>query len=517
VIPFLKVKNPVGRRRLHGRMEFRGLPISIENAKSSSRQWYNPDVDKYGISRMDNHYGYVQGTLGVDGDAVDVYVGPDKDAPMVYVVHQLKAPDFKEYDEDKCMVGFPSAEAAKEAYCKHYNCPDFFGSMTEMPFEEFKEKLTSHKGKMIKSHIKGHLRHTKGGGFAVVKEHTRFEAQSLAGTKWHHAQGHTRGTGHGVYDNEKKGFIADKGKDHPWDYKQPGTAHEIAASLNANGPAGELHYGREHGQLKKSHIQAYTRTTETGKTVFVAQHEDKRRVYIPDNSNQRTSGGNEPVIAPSGRDNFGSIQGEIAAKIGLPPGPIKLLQGKQFGEHSGFGKQHMHEQHGAEIRAAGFKSEEEFVADVVKNYSAIYDAGGGRYALVSDGSKQKVHILEISRNKVPPFYSIITGYITDRPKFTERNFKLLWKKGGLKKGGEEMCRQVGNELGVDWKEVDFDEFADGMFDEDEHGKGSKETARIVLDHLKEDPKYYTKLKAAGLAKAFPLFIIKREEKCSWLQ
>jgi hypothetical protein len=397
-------------------MEFRGLPISIENAKSSCRQWHNPDIDKYGISRMANHYGYVQGTMGVDGDAVDVYVGQDRDAAMVYIVHQFKAPEFKEYDEDKCMLGFPSEDAAREAYLKCYDDPRFLGPITAMPFEEFREKLASHKGRMI-----------------------------------------------------------------------------------------------------KSHIQAYTRTTETGKTVFVAQHEDKRRVYIPDNSDRRGGNGNAPVMAPSGRDNFGSIQGEIAAKIGLPPGPIKLLQGRQIGDHSGFGKEHMHEQHGAEIRAAGFKSEEEFVADVVKNYSAIYDAGGGRYALVSDGAKQKVHILEISRNKVPPFYSIITGYITDRPKFTERNFKLLWKKGGLKKGGEEMCRRVGDELGVDWKKVDFDEFSDGMFDEDEHGKGAKETAKIVLDHLKENPKYYTKLKAAGLAKAFPLFIIKREEKCSWLQ
>jgi hypothetical protein len=417
MVPYLVVKNQTGRRRLHGKMEFRGLPVSIENAKSSSRQWHNPHNNTSGITRFEHPYGYFRGgCIGMDGDATDCFIGPNREAETVFIITQTKAPDFVEIDEQKIMLGWDTEEEAKAAYLNHYSEPRFFHSILAMPFEEFKEKLASHKGRMI-----------------------------------------------------------------------------------------------------KSHIQAYTRTTETGKTVFVAQHEDKRRVYIPDNSKQRSSHDNDPVIAPSGRDNFGSIQGEIAAKIGLPPGPIKLLQGKQFGEHSGFGKAHMHEQHGAEIRAAGFKDEEAFVADVLKNYTAIYDAGGGRYALVSDGMKQKIHILEISRNKVPPFYSIVTGYITDRPKFTERNFKLLWKKGGLKKGGEEMCKQVGDELGVDWKEVDFDEFADGMFDEDEHGKGAKATAQIVLDHLKEDPKYYTKLKAAGLAKAFPLFIIRREEKCSWLQ
>jgi hypothetical protein len=101
---------------------------------------------------------------------------------------------------------------------------------------------------LLKSHVKQHTRKTPSGGLAVVKEHDdkRFEARSLKGTKWHNPQGHTRGEGHGVYDHEKKAFLADKGKSHPWDYKKPGTAREIAADLNGKGPAAELHYGREH-------------------------------------------------------------------------------------------------------------------------------------------------------------------------------------------------------------------------------------------------------------------------------
>lgn len=142
-----------GRRSLHGSINFRGLDIAIENQKSSARAWKNPDDGSAGMSYMRIPYGYIRGTMGVDGDAVDVYVGPHRDAPMVYIVHQTKAPDFKGYDEDKCMVGFLSAAEAKAAYLKQYNDPRFFGAMTEMPFEEFRVKVLATKGKpqMIKS------------------------------------------------------------------------------------------------------------------------------------------------------------------------------------------------------------------------------------------------------------------------------------------------------------------------------------------------------------------------------
>lgn len=142
-----------GRRPLHATIKYRGLDIAIENQQSSARAWKNPDDGTQGMSHMKVPYGYFRGSLGVDGDAVDVYVGPDRNADAVYIIHQTKAPDFTEYDEDKVMLCFPSAQAAKDAYLKQYNDPRFFGSMTEMPFDEFKEKLaaTNDRPGMIKS------------------------------------------------------------------------------------------------------------------------------------------------------------------------------------------------------------------------------------------------------------------------------------------------------------------------------------------------------------------------------
>ncbi len=140
----------VKARKLHGKLEFQGLPISVENRAGSRRYWYDPNADEHGSTKMKYPYGYVRGTLGMDGDAVDVFVGPHEDAEKVYVVTQMKRPGFKEVDEQKVMLGFKSAADAKKAYLEHYNDPKFFGSMKEFTMDEFKEKLTSHKGKLIK-------------------------------------------------------------------------------------------------------------------------------------------------------------------------------------------------------------------------------------------------------------------------------------------------------------------------------------------------------------------------------
>lgn len=138
-------------RKLQGRIEFQGLSISVENRKGSVRHWYDPHNDEKGETKMKYPYGYIKGTLGTDGDEVDVYVGPNSESSKVYIVTQMKAPEFKQTDEQKCMLGFSSASEAKKAYLDHYNDPKFFGSMKEVSMEDFKEKLRTHKGKLIKA------------------------------------------------------------------------------------------------------------------------------------------------------------------------------------------------------------------------------------------------------------------------------------------------------------------------------------------------------------------------------
>jgi inorganic pyrophosphatase len=133
---------------------FQGLQISVENPAGSTREWYDEHADENGETKMLIPYGYIRGTMGLDGDAVDVFVGPDQTSEKVYVIQQLKKvgkDKFEGLDEQKVMLGFASSKAAKTAYLKHYNSPEFFGGMKQYPMDKFKEKLAETKGEVIKS------------------------------------------------------------------------------------------------------------------------------------------------------------------------------------------------------------------------------------------------------------------------------------------------------------------------------------------------------------------------------
>jgi hypothetical protein len=134
---------------LQDKYEFQGMPIAVENKQGTTRKWYDENGKEKGSTKMHWDYGYVEGAKGSDGDEVDVYVGPQKDAEFAYVVHQNKAPDFEEYDEDKVMLGFNSESEAKEAYLKQYDDESFYGGMSSMPMEKFKEKVSSVQGDKI--------------------------------------------------------------------------------------------------------------------------------------------------------------------------------------------------------------------------------------------------------------------------------------------------------------------------------------------------------------------------------
>ena len=133
-------------------VEWQGLTIAIENPAGSVRRGRN----RHGVTweqRMHFAYGEVLGSLGVDGDPVDVFLGPNMDAPMVYVVHQRRVNDWENYDEDKCMVGFDSEEEATAAFLACYSDPRFLGPITAMPVAEFitKVRATREKPAMIKA------------------------------------------------------------------------------------------------------------------------------------------------------------------------------------------------------------------------------------------------------------------------------------------------------------------------------------------------------------------------------
>jgi hypothetical protein len=136
---------------LQGRTKVHGMDISIENKKGSTRSGTDKDGHEWSI-KMNFDYGYIRGTVGVDGDHLDCYVGPNPESKKVFIVNQ-NDPASGKFDEQKVMLGFDSSEEAKKAYDSQYDRPNFLGDITEMGIDEFKDKIfdDKNKGKMIKA------------------------------------------------------------------------------------------------------------------------------------------------------------------------------------------------------------------------------------------------------------------------------------------------------------------------------------------------------------------------------
>ena len=125
-----------------GHISIKGMGISIENPKGSQRKFKKEDGSEGSVT-MKNHYGYFKNTSGngKDGDAVDVFIGPNPEGfERVYVIDQNKKDG--SFDESKVMLGFDSKEQAKEAYMSNYN-PGWTGfrAITGVSLRLFKKWL----------------------------------------------------------------------------------------------------------------------------------------------------------------------------------------------------------------------------------------------------------------------------------------------------------------------------------------------------------------------------------------
>jgi inorganic pyrophosphatase-like protein len=132
-----KISRLMENRKLHYRTTFQDLPISVENRKSSIRRGKDSDGDEW-ETKMKVPYGYIPGTEGADGDGVDCFVGPQEDAAYAYVIH-CNDPESGEFDEDKVMLGFESADSAKRVFLQHYDDPKFFGGIDSIPMWKFRD------------------------------------------------------------------------------------------------------------------------------------------------------------------------------------------------------------------------------------------------------------------------------------------------------------------------------------------------------------------------------------------
>lgn len=120
---------------------FQGLPLVLEYLPGDVRTGKSPTTGKTWKRSMVAAYGYVRGSKGLDGDAVDIYLGTNPDSNTAYIIDQMKGPDFQVVDEQKVVLGCVSPREAKKLYLAHYPDARFFGSIVGIPMEKFKEKV----------------------------------------------------------------------------------------------------------------------------------------------------------------------------------------------------------------------------------------------------------------------------------------------------------------------------------------------------------------------------------------
>lgn len=119
-----------------------GLRIRLETPKGAIREGFNENDEVEWSFRQMADYGYVKGSMGKDGDQVDVFIGPDLTSEVVYIIDQI---DQKtgEFDEHKAVLGTNGKEEAKKLYLSNYEAGWKCGKITSMTLPQFKTWVTS--------------------------------------------------------------------------------------------------------------------------------------------------------------------------------------------------------------------------------------------------------------------------------------------------------------------------------------------------------------------------------------
>lgn len=103
-----------------GHVQIGTFDVTIEQPKGSVRSGVDASGKEWQTT-MNNTYGYIRGTEGVDGDHIDVFLSDNIDGwngRRVFVVDQYNADGT--FDEHKVMLGFNEQEEAFDAYLSNY-------------------------------------------------------------------------------------------------------------------------------------------------------------------------------------------------------------------------------------------------------------------------------------------------------------------------------------------------------------------------------------------------------------
>lgn len=153
-----------------GVVHWHGLEIVIETPKGQRRRPEWPALRAhYGYIRRHYHSGeqrLVTTEPCADGDHLDIFLGPELDSEIVFVIDQTKQNG--SWDEHKCLLGCTNKRAARELYLSNY--PDGWkcGPIRGLTVQTFKHWIQH--GDLSKPIAKQKLRYAKGRQLSLFDE-----------------------------------------------------------------------------------------------------------------------------------------------------------------------------------------------------------------------------------------------------------------------------------------------------------------------------------------------------------
>lgn len=181
-----------------------GVEVAIENPGGSIRHYGNAPHEQV---TMLHPYGFFVGVPGMDGDELDVFVGPFNatERPVV-TVRIKKKPDFTVDDEDKVFIGFEDVAHVQRVFAEHFDAPQFWttGVLTVESWNEFKLRairphvakriptvphLPAAQRRMLAGHLRnqGHVRIAEAQLKHTIHRFLRSEVHHVADQIAHHA------------------------------------------------------------------------------------------------------------------------------------------------------------------------------------------------------------------------------------------------------------------------------------------------------------------------------------------
>lgn len=119
------------------RVDFRGITVEIDRPRGFVQEGVGADGTPW--ARVYHvPYGFIPGTLGGDGEGLDVFLGGDARSTTAFWITQVKSDGT--FDEFKVMLGFADQESAKAAYTLHVP-KRYFGAITPVNVEHMKAML----------------------------------------------------------------------------------------------------------------------------------------------------------------------------------------------------------------------------------------------------------------------------------------------------------------------------------------------------------------------------------------